>query len=238
MKRRQQKIPPPSHTQFMHQNDLTPLAGRAISLQAGRAQTVPGFDPPFLTSVYKLPLAGSVAISQLGLEGDEQADRRHHGGADMALCVFPSEHFAPLGDFLGSPLAPGAFGENVTTEGLLESDVCIGDTFAIGSAVVQITKPREPCGTLSRRHGNLQLPRQMLRLGRFGWYLRVLQDGQATAGDTLALTARPHPEWTVARAMTIRIDERASLDDISALAACDALAANWRQSFLKRIPPC
>ena len=150
-----------------------------LSLQMGR---IAPLGPKAVPSAFvKTTVSGSVTAQRLGLEGDEQADLSVHGGPDKAVYFYPSEHYprwaadVPRHERL---LLPGAFGENVTTIGLDEQTVSIGDVLAIGSAEMQVTQPRQPCFKLGLRFGDNTLGRIMMQSGRTGWYVRRLAAGR------------------------------------------------------------
>ena len=163
-----------------------------------RAYTRPGTR----SAIDKQPLAGAVQIGELGLEGDEQGDLRVHGGIDKAVHHYAFDHYARWRDELGPlpPLeTPGAFGENISTRGLTEAEVCLGDRFILGSALLEISQGRQPCWKLNDRFGVADMARRVQATGRTGWYYRVLRPGTARAGDMLVLAERPHPDWTLQR---------------------------------------
>ena len=195
-------------------------------------------DPPWrkrLSAIFKEPVAGAIGLGQSGLVGDAQVDRKHHGGVDRAVNVYSADHFADWRVRLDRPgLANGAFGENFTVAGLDEKTVCIGDSFAIGGVVVQVTQPREPCWKLARKLDVKDLVVQVEQLRRTGWYLRVLREGLVEAGMPLALLDRPHPDWTIARAYATMRARATDPEAASELAECPALAADWRALLLSK----
>lgn len=144
------------------------------------------------SGIFKEPADGRVALRRLSLDGDVQIDRRYHGGPDQAVYVYASEHAAYWSRKLETPepLPPGYFGENFTTESLLEEDVAIGDVYRIGTAVVAVTKPRSPCFKLGLRVGSPGFVKSFLASGRLGFYLRVLEEGDVGKGDSIRRTAR------------------------------------------------
>ncbi|MEO8431016.1 MAG: MOSC domain-containing protein [Acidobacteriota bacterium] len=151
------------------------------------------------TGIFKEPAAGRVALGRLGLEGDFQADHRYHGGPEQAVYAFSSEHSARFAADLGKPetLPPGFFGENFTTAGLTEGDCAVGDVFRVGSATVQVTKPRSPCFKLGLRIGSAAFLKRFLESGRIGFYLRVLEEGEVGARDEIRQIERPSPALLV-----------------------------------------
>lgn len=151
------------------------------------------------TGFFKSPITGRAHAHRLGLAGDAQADLSVHGGPEKAVYFYAREHYAAWEALLGTaPLAPGSFGENVTSEGWLESDLCIGDVLQIGTATLQVLQPRSPCYKLQIRFGRPDMTFQFFQQGKPGWYASVLQEGSFAAGDTLALVDRTQDTITVA----------------------------------------
>ena len=198
------------------------LAGRVQPLSRGEG-----------SAIAKRPLSGAVQIGLFGIIGDEQADQVRHGGRDKALHHYPFDHYArwkedaPDRDFLR---AAGAFGENISTTGLDENTVCIGDRFRLGSALVEVSQARQPCWKQGDRLAWAALPDLMVREGRSGWYYRVLEPGQAQGGDDLILIDRPFPDWTVRRVFDLLVggeykEDRAAL---AVLSEMDVLFEGWR----------
>lgn len=191
------------------------------------------------SAISKAPLAGKVRITQLGIVGDEQADRVHHGGPDKALHHYPFDHYVRWRSETDRAdlQAPGPFGENVSTLGLTEEDVCIGDRFRLGSALVEISQARKPCWKQGERLGWTQLPSLMVREGRSGWYYRVIEEGDAQAGDALAVVDRPLPDWTVRRVFDLIVAGRPKADKaaLRALADMDVLFDGWRKIAADRL---
>ncbi len=185
------------------------------------------------SAIAKTPVAGPQRVGILGLAGDEQADLSVHGGTDKAIHHYPRDHYGWWAETLaGHALldTPGAFGENVSTAGLVESEACIGDRYRLGSALVEISQGRQPCWKLGHRFGVATVPATVVETRRSGWYYRVIEEGAVAAGDSLELIERPLPEWSVERVFGLLIGgagkhEPAALRD---LANMDALAATWR----------
>lgn len=203
-------------------------------------QITPFRAPDEPSAIAKFPVAGPIAIGPLGLAGDEQADPIHHGGPDKAIHHYPFDHYPFWRGAIGNhPLlaAPGGFGENISTLGLLESNVCIGDRFRLGSALVELSHGRKPCWKISHRFGLPKLTAQVVRTGRAGWYYRVLEPGMVQAGDTIELIERSLPAWTVARtfALIVRGEGKHDPAALRALAGMEVLAAAWRDSAAKAL---
>ncbi len=219
----------------------TKSLGSIVSLQVGLPRVVEvkdltAFsDQAWTTGFFKLPVTNPVWLGKLNLDGDAQADLQNHGGLDKAVNVYPIEHYPywtetlPLKD-----LPSGAFGENFTTDGLSESEVCIGDTFQIGESLVQVSQPRQPCWKLARRWGVQDLAIQFQETGRTGWYFRVLSEGFVKAEDKLVLVDRPYPQWTIATANLIMHHQKKDIDAARQLANCPTLSSRWRVKLSKR----
>jgi MOSC domain-containing protein YiiM len=139
------------------------------------------------TGIFKTPVTGRIRVHRLGLEGDVQVDKRVHGGPDKAVYIYPHEHYAHWKKSLSrKDFAFGQFGENLTTSGLLEDEVRVGDTLRIGSVLLQVTQPREPCFKLMTKMNDFTFAKPFLTSGRTGFYLRVLEEGELGAGDAIA----------------------------------------------------
>jgi MOSC domain-containing protein YiiM len=185
------------------------------------------------SAIGKAPASAPVMAGPLGLAGDEQADLTVHGGTDKAIHHYPHDHYAAwAAELNGHPLlaAPGAFGENITTTGLTEDQVCIGDRFRLGHALVEVSQGRQPCWKIDHRFERKGVTARVIETGRCGWYYRVIEPGAVAAGDTLALADRPHAEWTVARTFRLLIGggHKAEPQAVAELAALPALAESWQ----------
>ena len=146
---------------------------------------------PVTTGIFKESVSGRVRVRRLGLEGDKQADLTVHGGVEKAVYAYPSEHYEQWKVALGDQSLPwGMFGENLTTEGLLEQEVRLGDKFRINSATLMVTQPRFPCYKLEIKFGTMQMVRRFQESGRSGFYLAVLEEGDLDTGDRIDLIRR------------------------------------------------
>jgi len=174
---------------------------------------------------------GAVAVGPLGLEGDEQGDLVHHGGREKAIHHYPFDHYATWAGerpaMAGALEAIGAFGENIATRGLTEADVCVGDRFRLGTALVEVSQGRQPCWKLGHRFGDPALVARVVKSGRSGWYYRVIEPGKVAEGDTIELVERPWPAWPVARVFRLLIQGRPEPGELEALAEVTALAEPW-----------
>jgi MOSC domain-containing protein YiiM len=159
---------------------------QVLSLNVGEPRLVSVPHGSVLTAIFKTPVPGRRAIERNNLVGDRQADLRVHGGPYKAVYAYPSEHYRYWAEQLPDVELPfGSFGENLTTEGLLEEDVCIGDRFRIGSSILQVTQPRMPCYKLAIRLDRPDMVKLFWRSGRSGFYLSVVEAGEIGAGDRI-----------------------------------------------------
>ena len=202
---------------------------RILSVQVGAVALLG--ETAVRSGFVKVPVAGRVQVALLGMAGDAQEDMVLHGGPDKAVYGYAANHYAAwLADFPEhAPLfTPGAFGENLTIDGLVEDDLRVGDVHRIGSALLQVCQPRVPCYKFALRFQDNRMPRAMVRSGRSGWYYRVLEGGSILAGDTIDLTDRPHPEFAFTRLVQIVKYGRADPADIQSLASMDGVATALR----------
>jgi MOSC domain-containing protein YiiM len=208
---------------------------KLVSVNVGRPRDSIWRGEIVRTGIFKDPVAGRVALRGHNLVGDAQADLSVHGGADKAVYGYPSEHYTFWCDWLGVDALPwGAFGENLTTEGLLEGDVAIGDRFRIGSAVLEASQPRIPCHKLALRHGRADLPKHFQRSGRSGFYFRVVGEGELAAGDAVERVAADPRGLSVAAVQSLSrgVEDRELL---RRAVAHPALAAVWRDELRARL---
>ncbi|MBS0544011.1 MAG: MOSC domain-containing protein [Proteobacteria bacterium] len=180
-----------------------------------------------ISGIFKRPVRGAVQLTVEGLAGDHQGDRRHHGGAQKALHHFPAEHYAAFvrrWPQLGDLLCPGTLGENLSTHGMTERQVCIGDIFGFGTARIQVSQPRQPCWKISHRLGVEEASLFVAQQGLTGWYYRVLDAGTVQAGDVLELLERPAPELSLARYWQVINAHRPNAELLRQIAAAPGLA--------------
>jgi MOSC domain-containing protein YiiM len=212
------------------------MIAKLVSVNVGLPREVQWHGRSVRTSIWKTPREGAVRVGKLNLEGDEQSDLSVHGGSDKAVYAYPSEHYAFWRAELPDMDLPwGSFGENLTTEGVLEPDVMIGDQIQVRSAQFVVTQPRMPCFKLALRFGRDDMVKKFLRSGHTGFYLAVLREGEVGAGDQVQFT--------------VHSDHGLSVSDVAALYARDsdnqtllrravetaALPEAWREYFRKRL---
>jgi MOSC domain-containing protein YiiM len=220
---------------------LAGARGRVLSVQVGRPSDLRWRGKKVPSAIIKGRVDGRVALGVDGLDGDEQADLSVHGGPDKAVCCYPSEHFPGWAAFLEHAELPnGAFGENLTLAGLTEDAVCIGDTYTLGTATVQVAQPRGPCFKLAARWNARTLPGEMAHSLKSGFYFRVLEPGDVGAGDTLDLTERVS-DVTIAEVMRVTYRDRHDPPALQAVVDVPELAQQWRHALdrlvaLNRLP--
>jgi MOSC domain-containing protein YiiM len=176
-------------------------AARVVSVNIGRGRDADWAGRLKRTAIDKRPIPGPVAVGRLGLAGDEQIDKPDHGGDEQALYAYAREDLDWWVERLGRELASGSFGENITTSGLDVTGALIGEVWLLGSAVVQVTSPRIPCAVFAGWLDERQWVKRFADAGRTGAYLRVLEEGQVSAGDPVEVIARPGTAVTIAESV-------------------------------------
>ena len=177
---------------------------KLLSIQAGRPREVQAGREIVLTSIFKLPVTGPVRVGALNIDGDEQSDLTVHGGRDKAVYFYASEHYPHWRTELPDlDFSYGAFGENFTVEGLLETEVAIGDRLEIGTAVFEVSRPRMPCYKLGVRFNRLDMVKRFHRSGRSGFYARVVREGVVQAGDVIRLRPSSGERTTIAESVRL-----------------------------------
>jgi MOSC domain-containing protein YiiM len=172
-----------------------------ISINVGLPREIESRDAIVKTSIFKEPVTGRVRVDTLNIEGDRQSDLTVHGGVNKAVYVYPSEHYEFWRKELpDADLSWGAFGENLTTTGLTEDSVHLGDRLAIGTAEFVVTQPRTPCFKLTIRFGRADMIKRFYRSGRSGFYLAVAKEGEIGSGDEISLLSRDADAITISEA--------------------------------------
>lgn len=209
---------------------------KLISVNVGRPREVSWQGKTVSTAIFKSPVDGSIKLRTLNLDGDGQADLSVHGGPNKAAYVYPAEHYrfwrAELPDM---DLTWGHFGENFTTQGLLEESVQIGDTLRIGSVIVQVTEPRMPCYKLGVRFGRADMVKRFLASKRTGFYFSVLQAGTVQAGDTFAYVERSLHNISVADITRLYAFAKDDWATMQRAVEVEALSQSWRDYFQHRL---
>lgn len=184
-------------------------------------------------------VSGPVMVKRTGIDGDEQGNKVHHGGPEQALHQYPYEHYATWcaerPELASHFAAPGAFGENLSSLGMTEGTVCVGDIYRCGTALLQVSRTRHPCWRLNMRFGDPRMSRHVQDSGRFGWYYRVLEEGAIGAGDRFALQDRPNPDWPISRLIQAMFHDPLNYGLLEQMAALPQLAHSSRIYALKRL---
>ena len=205
----------------------------------GQVQNCWAGRPP--SAIGKVPVPGPRTVTKLGLRGDTQADLEVHGGVGKAIHHYPADHYpvwrAELSgtiDAASPRFQPGGFGENLTTLGLTEDMVCIGDVFRWGTATIQVSQGRQPCWKLTAHTGVKQMAYLVQKTLRTGWYYRVLIEGEAAPGQHLTLEERPHPGFPIARVTGARFSASLKPAEAFEFAGLEGLDPGWRETFRNR----
>jgi MOSC domain-containing protein YiiM len=208
---------------------------QVVSIHVGKVKSLQYNAKEFTTAMYKQPVQTAIYLSSLQLEGDEQADLVHHGGADKAVCVYSYEHYAYWEKELNRPMPRCAFSENLTVVGLLESEVCIGNIYRIDEALVQVSQPRQPCHKLGKKHDLVKLPLLVQETGYTGFYFRVLQAGWIGVSPQIKLEEEHPLGVTVSFANYIMHHAKDDLAGARQILAVNALSQSWRETLGSRL---
>lgn len=209
---------------------------RVISVNVGLPLEVPSDGTTVLTSIVKSPVQGRVAIQGHNLVGDQQSDTAVHGGPFKAVYAYPSEHYAFWRrERPGEELPWGAFGENLTIEGLLEHEIHVGDRLRIGSAELVVTQPRMPCYKLGIRFGDPQIIKSFLDSRRSGFYLSVAVEGDVAAGERLDILERHPAAVSIRELLGMHQRDERNLDRLREAVANPALSQSWRRDLTERL---
>jgi len=190
---------------------------------------------PVKTSIFKKAVAGPVAVRSLNLDGDEQSDLRVHGGTHKAVYAYSAQNIEHWREYLRrDDLGPGSFGEDLTVEGLTDSEIAVGDELEIGTARFVVTQPRIPCFKLGIALGMPEFVKVFHWAGRNGFYVRVLKEGRIEAGDEIRITAAHEPRMTIAELVKLSNSKQLTPQQLERILALDALTPSWKEDFLER----
>lgn len=191
------------------------------------------------SAIRKSPADRPLMVTENGVAGDEHGDPVNHGGPDRAVHHYSFDNY----EFWRSAFpehadrfdAPGFFGENLTSRGFSEKDICVGDVYRLGSATLQVTQARQPCWKLAYRSGIPDLALQVQKEGRTGWFYRVLEPGEVSAGDELELLERPHPTWDLKRLLATMYLTPLNRRELEEIAVLPELTQGWREIASRRL---
>lgn len=210
-----------------------------VKLLALSVGPIKAIGPEKLQSgIDKKPVDRPLFLTKTGFIGDEQADKKHHGGAEKAVHHYDFDHYAFWKNELGHKAVfdtPTAFGENLSTSGLSEKDIAVGDVYRLGKAIIEVSQGRQPCFRLNVRFGVTDMSMRTQKSGRTGWYYRVLQEGEVTLQDELELLERLHEEWTIYRLWKAFYVTRTDYEELSHIASLNELSPSWRSLAQKRL---
>ena len=207
--------------------------GRVVSVNVGTPRVVDWFGRRVTTAIWKEPVAGRVPVAGVNLAGDDQADRRVHGGPAMAVYAYAAEDYEWWSEQLGVPLAPGTFGDNLTLEGVDLHACSVGETWAVGTARLRVTQPRFPCFKLGIRMGDAGFVERFATARRFGAYFTIEASGSIAGGDGARLRARPGDVLTISEFIAAHEDSDAGL--LRRLADHALVPDGWRQHARKSL---
>ena len=213
------------------------MAMKVVKVCVGTPQIVRTSEEGFLTTaIFKKRIDGRVRVNELNLEGDAQADLTVHGGWSKAVYAYPGEHYEFWRSELPEmELGDSQFGENLTTEGLVETDVRIGDRFRIGTAEFIVTEPRMPCSKLGVRFGRKDIIRRFLQSRRSGFYLAVTKTGELAADDNIEILSRDENEVSVTDIVRVWVEDKGDVDTMKRALNIDSLPETWKEPFRDRI---
>ncbi|MBZ5657112.1 MAG: MOSC domain-containing protein [Acidobacteriia bacterium] len=209
---------------------------RLLSVNVGLPRLLAWKGSTFKTGIFKKPVSGRVTLRTTNLDGDRQADLSVHGGPNKAVYGYPSEHYEYWrAELPGQPLDWGAFGENLTTEGLLETQASVGDRYRVGSAVVMIRTPRLPCFKLAAKFQRDDIIERFLRSGRSGFYFSVIEEGEVGAGDQFEFLGGEVPNLTIAEMFRLYASGSPDPESLQRAVQVKLLPESWRERFQARI---
>jgi MOSC domain-containing protein YiiM len=201
------------------------MGASLLSVNVGRAQTVPGGRRYVRSAIWKTPVEGRVAVRGVNLDGDEQADRRVHGGPDKAVYAYGADEIRLWERELGRDLGPSPFGENLTVEGLDVSGARVGDRWGVGTTVLEVVQPRLPCFKLGVKFGDPKFLKQFARAGRPGAYLRIVEEGELGVGDDVEVVQRADHDVSVRFMMHALLVDQSMLGELLEI---PGLIDEWR----------
>jgi len=209
---------------------------KLISANTGLPREITWKDQIVTTGIFKEPVAGRIALRRLNLDGDQQADLSVHGGPDKAVYIYPREHYGFWRNELsGVDWQWGMFGENFTTEGLLENTVHIGDQYRLGSALVTVTQPRMPCYKLAAKFQRDDIIKRFLASGRTGFYVSVLQEGEVGGGDDIERIKQDEHHVAISDIIRLYAQDKNDAKMLRRVIALPALPESWRSYFAHRL---
>lgn len=206
---------------------------RVVSVNVGKPRTVDWHGRTVRSGIWKEPVDGPVEVRGVNLAGDDQADRRVHGGTHKAVYAYGADDYRWWSEKLGVDLGPGTFGENLTVDGYDLRTAEVGERWRVGTCVLEVSEPRSPCFKLGMRMGTADFVELFDVVGRYGTYLRIVEEGTVTAGDEVEVVSRPEDRLTV-----VELAEATHTDDadlLARVAAHPAVAGRWAEAARRRL---
>ena len=207
---------------------------RLLSVNRGKPALSTFHGAEVMTSIFKYPAEGRVAVRTLNLDGDAQADLTVHGGRAKAVYVYPTEYYPYWEKELGESLAPGSFGENFTTEGVSDENICLGDRLEVGSTLLEVTQPRTPCFKLQFRFQREDMTKRFFLSRKFGFYLSVVREGEVEAGDEIRVVVRNPERVSVADMVRLFAGDVRDGSVVERALRVSALPVRWQEELRMR----
>jgi len=217
----------------MHQPTANPV-GKVLSVNVGRSREFEYGGRPAQSAIWKSPVVGRITARGVNLAGDDQADRKVHGGPDKAIYAYAIEDTRWWEHELGRSLAYGQFGENLTTEGIEVNDALVGERWEIGTTVLEVSEPRIPCWRLGVRMQDRAFPRRFSEALRPGSYLRIIVEGDIGADDRIRVVNRPNHDVTVRDVFRIFLRDRHEVERLVAVPQLSESWRRWAEEFLQK----
>ncbi len=214
---------------------MTAPIEKILSVNVGTAREFEYNNRPAKSAIWKSPVAGRIAARGVNLEGDDQADRKAHGGFDKAMYAYAIEDIQWWEQILGRSLVYGEFGENLTTQGIEVNDALVGERWEIGSTVLEISEPRIPCWRLGVRMDDKTFPRRFTEEMRPGPYLRIIVEGDVGAGDEIRVVEKPHHDLTVRDVFRIYTRDRDEVERLLDVAQISDAWKRWANDMLQKV---
>jgi MOSC domain-containing protein YiiM len=209
-------------------------AAKVLSINVGTAREFEFNGRPARSAIWKSPVAGRIAARGVNLAGDDQADRKAHGGPDKAVYAYAIEDQQWWEQEIGRALAYGEFGENLTTEGIDVNHALVGERWQIGTTVLEVSEPRIPCWRLGVRMNDKMFPRRFMEALRHGTYLRIVVEGDVGAGDEIRVVERPDHDLTIRDVFRIYIRDHAEVERLLAVPQMSEIWRRWAADLLQK----
>lgn len=208
---------------------------KLVAISKGLPQTKSFNGVEYQSGIWKEP-ATELWVRSARIDGDDVANPKYHGGPDRVVCLYPHEHYGYWEKELGQPLSQSAFGENLTVSGMREDQVCIGDVYQIGDAVLQVSQGRYPCATINKRNNNTLLLKKIIETGYTGYFFRVLQEGKITPDSAIVQVAAQPKQITVAAIHHLYFHEKSpDRELVRRMLDVEELAEPWRKLLLGKL---